>query len=52
MREIRPYGSVRGACGDARPYRDISGINGTDCTDRCQVVRSVRISFSLTQIFQ
>jgi hypothetical protein len=22
MREFRPYGSVRGARGDARPYRD------------------------------
>jgi hypothetical protein len=23
MREIRPYGSVRGAASDGRPYRDI-----------------------------
>jgi len=27
MREFRPYGSVRGARSDARPYRDQSGLS-------------------------
>jgi hypothetical protein len=29
MREFRPYGSVRGARGDARPYRDKRKIAAT-----------------------
>jgi hypothetical protein len=28
MREFRPYGSVRGARGDARPYRDVRRETG------------------------
>jgi hypothetical protein len=41
MREFRPYGSVRGACGDMRPYRDKSRESG-EFTEQKELGRFAR----------
>ena len=47
MREIRPYGSVRGARGDARPYRDSRGATEKSYTTWATVLASLGVDHKL-----
>ena len=40
MRELRLYGSVRGAAGNSRPYRDKSGHKAPGSAERARFVIS------------